>query len=436
MIEIINHIKSASGTNAKLDLLRSYLKTEPDFKRVLFYTYNPFYNYYVKKIPTFFKSSTISTMDGMFLLLDDLRCRKLTGNNAIEMISSFLGRSNDNLAELTKLILGRDLKMGINTTSINKVSPNLIPTFDIMLAESKVPLQPLFSKHPYLYVQKKSDGKRCIMVYCDGEIKYYARSGKEMELLANHTILNNGLDSLRTKLGYDYVLDGELIIVNEDGSDADRKYSNGLLNRKNLSTKEIEQFSFIVWDVFPYSEFVDGNFSLNYDDRIDILIKYIKKQYFNLDMIETHVATAVEEVDKITCDYITRGFEGSIVKTPDHKYIKKRSKDWIKFKNILECDLKVVAYKYGKPGTKYESCLGSLSCESSDGYLSVDVGSGFTDDDRLSITESIIGSIITVQYNQIISNNLGGYSLYLPRYIETRTDKTDADTLDKIKKNG
>jgi ATP-dependent DNA ligase len=80
--------------------------------------------------------------------------------------------------------------------------------------------------------------------------------------------------------------------------------------------------------------------------------------------------------------------------------------------------------------------LGALELESEDGRVKVSVGSGFTDDDRMSITESIIGSIITVQYNQLIENKNGGISLYLPRFVEIRDDKEVADTLDKIKRNG
>jgi len=107
-----------------------------------------------------------------------------------------------------------------------------------------------------------------------------------------------------------------------------------------------------------------------------------------------------------------------------------------KFKDVRECDLKVVGYKYGNPGTKYETMLGSLICESEDGLLKVDVGSGYIDEIRKSTNESIIGTIIAVKYNQVIKDVDGNHSLYLPVFSEFRTDKSVADNLDKIKKNG
>ena len=44
ILDYIINIRETQGTNAKLDLLRDYIKDET-FQKVLFYTYNPFYNY-------------------------------------------------------------------------------------------------------------------------------------------------------------------------------------------------------------------------------------------------------------------------------------------------------------------------------------------------------------------------------------------------------
>ena len=50
--------------------------------------------------------------------------------------------------------------------------------------------------------------------------------------------------------------------------------------------------------------------------------------------------------------------------------------------------------------------------------------------------QDIINKIITVRHNGIISNVAGAYSLYLPRLIEVRVDKIEADTLQKIQNEG
>lgn len=325
--------------------------------------------------------------------------------------------------------------MGINTTSINKIIPNLIPTFDVMLAESGIPLEKLLEENKWLYVQKKSDGKRCIAICKENSVEFYARSGKPIDNLAEHEILINSILCIRnTSLPFDFVLDGEVIIENDDGTDASRQYSNGLISKKDLSKQEVERFSYVVWDVISLYDFINNCNKIEYEDRYYSLINSIKS-FKNIRVIPTFTATTKEKIEEITSNFIDNGFEGSIVKTPNHYYQRKRSKGWIKFKEIQEADLKVVGYKYGNAGTKYESMLGSLICESEDGVVKVDVGTGYSDDQRKEIKESILGSIITVRYNQIIQDINGNYSLYLPRFVEVR-EKTEADTLSKIRKNG
>lgn len=438
VLDYILDIQRTQGTNAKLELLKAAM-LDDNFRKVLYYAYNPFYNYYIRKIPAVNAEhySVTNTINSMFILLDNLRDRIFTGNLAIDLVGEFIKGSDAKLAEVLILILGRDLKMGVNTTSINKVYPGLIPTFDVMLAESKVDIDKVFTSYDELYVQKKSDGKRCIVTYSDGVIKFFARSGKEMDNLYTHDTLIRSLHEVRSFLTWDYMLDGEMIIINEDGTDADRQYSNGLINRKNLDKASVGRFTFVVWDILPYEEFISGTCTRQYVDRLSILNLIIdKSNYSNLKVIETYSATDSIEVHKITHKFISKGFEGSIVKTPDHYYERRRSKSWIKFKQVLEADLRVVGFVYGTKGTKYESMLGALELESQDGLVKVSVGSGFTDSDRNFITKDIIGSIITVQYNQLIENKNGGTSLYLPVFIEIREDKVVADDLYKIKNNG
>jgi len=436
LFEKINEIRNTQGTNAKLEKLKEFSLDE-DFKKVLFYTYNPFYLYYVIKIPKIeYSHNPNANIKDMFSLLDDLRTRKYTGNMAIDKISNLIHNSIKENGELFKLILGRDLKMGINTTSINKIIPGLIPDFTVMLADSGVDLKKVVDKDKWVYVQKKSDGKRCICI-CEKEnditnINFYARSGKEINNLYKHKGLIGSITAIREAyLGEDFVLDGEIIIENEDGSDVNRQYSNGLIGKKDLEIKEVERFTYVVWDIISLDSFKLDNNHITYEERYYTLLNVIKP-FKNLKIIPTFVSTNEEDIMKITNKFIEQGFEGSIVKTPYHYYQRKRSKNWIKLKCILECDLKVVNYNYGNIGTKYENMMGALICESEDGLVKVDVGTGYSDEQRGTFTkEGLVGTIITVQYNQIIQNLSGEYSLYLPRFVEKR-EKTEADTLSKI----
>jgi ATP-dependent DNA ligase len=295
----------------------------------------------------------------------------------------------------------------------------------------------MLTENEWVYVQKKSDGKRCIAIVKNDGVSFYARSGKEIENLNRHELLINSLKTIRSTKTYDFILDGELVIENEDGSDADRQYSNGLITKKNLPKEEVEKFSFVVWDIVPLDEFQNNSNSTPYEERYYTLLGALIPNFSNLKLIPTFVAVNPEQASRITNHFIKEGFEGSIIKTPYHYYERKRSKNWMKYKVILDCDLKVVGFNYGNPGTKYEHLLGSLACQTSDGLLNVGVGAGFSDLQRNEFkSEDLIGKVVCVQYNQVIKDVNGNYSLFLPVFIEIRDDKFEADNLEKVLNKG
>ena len=64
--------------------------------------------------------------------------------------------------------------------------------------------------------------------------------------------------------------------------------------------------------------------------------------------------------------------------------------------------------------------------------LNVKIGAGFTDLDLKTLSEdpdSHVGKIVAVQYNVTITDKHGNRSLFLPRFVEVRTDKNVADDL-------
>ena len=77
--------------------------------------------------------------------------------------------------------------------------------------------------------------------------------------------------------------------------------------------------------------------------------------------------------------------------------------------------------------------IGAILCESSDGILKVDVGSGFKDEDRKKDPSEYLGKIAAIKYNMRIKNKQGEESLFLPVFLEVREDKTEADAIGSIK---
>jgi ATP-dependent DNA ligase len=128
--------------------------------------------------------------------------------------------------------------------------------------------------------------------------------------------------------------------------------------------------------------------------------------------------------------YLAEGQEGIILKDLNGVWEDKRAKHQIKFKGELECELRVVGIQ---PGTgKYSGMLGALICESEDGVVKADVGSGFKDDQRVD-ADFYLDKIVSVKYNARIKNKQGEESLFLPVFIEVRGDKDIADRADQIK---
>ena len=78
--------------------------------------------------------------------------------------------------------------------------------------------------------------------------------------------------------------------------------------------------------------------------------------------------------------------------------------------------------------------LGAIICESADGIIKVNVGSGFNDEHRKSYKEKdILGKIVSIKYNARIKNKSGEESLFLPVFVEIREDKDSADSSKEVK---
>jgi ATP-dependent DNA ligase len=78
------------------------------------------------------------------------------------------------------------------------------------------------------------------------------------------------------------------------------------------------------------------------------------------------------------------------------------------------------------------SFIGGFICRDLSMEYHVKVGSGFTEADLIELSkspDSHLGKIVTIQYNVPIEDKKGFKSLFLPRFIEIRSDKTQAENL-------
>lgn len=420
ILNIIDTLEAASSRLEKESILKQH-QNHTLWTNILKVTYDPFLNFYIKKIPEYDTSEeSISLEEALDSFLKTIPTRELTGNAAIEFTSGLLSKlSSYDDQEVFKRIIDRDLKCGINVSTINKIYKNLIPTFDVALSHKDIS----GIKFP-AFAQTKMDGSRVHIAVNYNEANIYTRNGKTL-----HSYVIEAMDSDLSQVARNgETWDGEIVFF-KDGKPLDRKTSNGLFNKAvkgTISKEEAKMVKFICWDI------IDRTSTIPYIDRYKTMIERFTKIYDSIEMVETAYVENEEQAYDFYNKQIETGEEGAILKNLDFKWEGKRVKGMGKMKQIEESDLVVVGWEEGTG--KNTGKLGALVCETSDGLLRVNVGTGFSDEQRDSITESIIGSIITVQYNQIIdSKNKETKSLFLPRFIEIRTDKNVANSINELK---
>jgi ATP-dependent DNA ligase len=424
ILDILNEIAETPSRNEKEAILKREVDNEL-LKRVFFLAYDPFTQFYIRKIPEYERNETshAASLEGLLPGLQALSSRRATGNAGIYHLQTMLQALNVKDAEVLERIIGKDLKCGASGSTANKVWPGLIAEFPCMLCTPSD--EKILSKFKFpAFAQLKMDGMRFNAIVKDGKCEFRSRNGKEINLLGN-------LEQEFVKLadGQNLVFDGELLVVVE-GNIQDRQTGNGILNKSvkgTISAKEAESVQATVWDCIPYHHFVEGKGSTQYLTRFAILES--ASLPYKIRLVESTIVASLDEAEAIFERYLAQGQEGIILKDMSGIWEDKRVKTQVKFKAELDCDLRVVGIQ---PGTgKYEGMVGALLCESSDGVIQVDVGSGLSDDDRRR--DDYIGKIVAVTYNARIKNKQGKQSLFLPRLIEVRLDKDEADSSEKIK---
>lgn len=380
MLDNLIKIAKLSGKAKQHELAK-----HPELQEVFRYAYDPYKHYYVKDLPVD-GEGVFQIGPSSFDLLDDLNRRTITGGELLHTVANHVRSLNWDDAEVFKRILNKDMRVGMGAKTINKVWPGLIPEFSVQRAK-------LFEEHRVtypIYVSPKLDGVRGI--YRNG--KLYSRNGLEFQGLEHIT------DYLQTIDHPGYELDGELLIP-----DLDFETSSGLI-RNNSSTPEAV---YLVFDM------PDPNKVLF--DRLELLRYFPWKQ----DVVQPVECFLVDSEAEIHSYYRTcrnQGFEGIMIKNPSGMYRDSRGYDWMKYKSILDADCAVTGFYEGKG--KYVGKLGGITIDFNG--KAVDVGGGFSDEDRISIwrnRDTYLGKVAEVRYQE--ETKYG--SMRHPRFVRWRFDK-------------
>ena len=408
----IDDMNKSSSVNEKVDVLKN---CKQEIHDLLYYTYNPFFQYYISpKVIEKRKdlNSTSYNVENIFHLLDLLRNRKVTGHNAIAEVNSWLTK-NDNLKDIFYLILERNLKIRASVKLINRAIPGLIPTFSVALAEkfdeSVLVKKKIDFENDNWYISRKLDGVRCL-VFVDefGETEVRSRSGKKISTLYNleQLVKDTGVTSA--------VFDGEICKVNEEGNENFQDIMKEL-NRKN---HQITEFTYFIFDLLTSDEFYEGSsirtLSTRFKQLKDVVRKSKKFRYLPQGLIKS------EDHFYMIQAKVPDSWEGLMLRK-DAPYKGKRSKDIYKVKKFFDAEYHVIdiatgPFRYVKEGVEVEEDMLSAVIVEHKGNR-VNVGSGFTIDQRKHFYDyptNIMDKTITVQYFEESQSQNGDYSLRFP----------------------
>ena len=442
ILAILEDLNSNNSRLYKEKVLRDNVDNEL-LKRVITLALDPFVQFYIRKIPDYTLNLNPKKQDSLNTTLNRLgllSSRTLTGKAGIEHLKIVLESVSPTDAKVIERIIAKDLKCGVSEATVNKIWADLIPSYPCMLASAYDQKLVDKVKWPAL-AQLKMDGMRFNAIVKNGKVEFRSRNGKE--IVIPNPLFEIPFQHMAEFYDQDMVFDGELTVVDAAGKTLDRKTGNGILNKAvkgTMSDKEAAAVRATVWDAIPLEKFQAGKDSKAYQLRLAALencidnLKHKKPQVAHyVDIVWSKQVPDLWSARKVFEEFLTEGQEGIILKTWEGIWENKRSKSLIKFKGELECDLRVVDWEEGTG--KNVGRLGALVLESACGGVRVNVGTGFSDADRLGINPAnSIGRIVAVKYNARISDkNSDIGSLFLPVFVEFRDDKTEADLAKDIK---
>ena len=428
--KMLQELQNEPSTNKKVEILEAYKSVYA--KQFFLYTLNDV-KYGIKKTPSYIPvmESEINFGD-MLVLLDKFSSRELTGNAAIDAVSNLLNKCSKEDAYVFLCMLQKKTRCGVSSALVNKVYPSLITLpAKVMKAQSYSEKNMKNIIFPAIS-QRKCDGARCLGVNPlsdEEDIFFMSSSGKtyyNLKFLAEEL----------SRLPKGYVYDGELLVLDEEGKVMSRKAGNGVLNKSlhnTISEEEASRVRFVLWDCIKMDEYVNESSNTFYEETYTKLTNILKDNFKMISFVESKIVNSKEEALEHFKEMLERGEEGTILKNIHSTWENKRSKNCVKFKVVIQTTMKVCDFLVGKE--KYANSLGSIVCESSDGMVRVNVGSGLSDEDRELIWNNqseYKEKFIEIESNGLIIADDGTYSLFLPRFIEIREDKIEADSFDTI----
>lgn len=422
--DILKKLRETSSSKEKLRILTEN-KENKDLEKVFKYAYDKVdyvFNVSRKSVENYdTEMLTDLNLDEVLKILNE---RTLTGYKALELAKAYVNENPEN-SELFLEILDRDLKVGVNSKTLNKIWKRIIP-------KPKYCRCDVFSRKTAnkiafpAFIQLKCDGTYREAYVKDGKVLFKTRSGEDYSNPVLEEILKVLPDGYYT---------GEFTLGKADNPDANRAEGNGNINSDNPN---FENIHFTIWDFLTEEEYA-GITKTPYQIRFENL-KFILDG-LNSDLVHVVPCTLVNNIDEaleVVSDYMNKGLEGGVLKSLGMHFKDGTSKEQLKIKLKVDVEVRCTGFIEGTKGTKYEGKNKVIVFETDDGKIKGQC-SGMTDamvDEVTKNPQKYLNKVLSVQFNDLVKAEGHEYfALSHPRFVEWRDDKNEeTDTLEKALK--
>jgi len=436
-ISIINRLAATTKRSEKEQILMdAFMQGHREFFIASQMAYDILVTFGVKKVAEIDDdddSPGTFTFADFLALAGKLRRRELTGHAARDAIHAAAENCHiPTWNTFYRRVLLKDLRCGVDTSTINKVLKKLsqaeeeaaalvIPEFDCQLAHDGAKPEHQKKVSGVKMLDIKLDGVRLLTILDKeaGTVTQHTRNGKVNE---NFTEIREGLERLLATLPGSIVIDGE--VVSSNFQDLMKQVNR----RDGVDTSKSR---LAVFDIIPLKDFKAGICTIPQSMRQQILADLEQS-----GDLKTHTNGLVYVIPKVTVDLntpegqktfaefnkqaIEAGYEGIMVKDPAAPYELKRSFAWLKIKPFIEVSLEIVGYEEGTG--KYEGMLGAFIMKGEDDGKDIEtnVGGGFSDAERAEFwtnRQNMLGMIGEVRADALTLESGGTvYSLRFPRW--------------------
>jgi DNA ligase-1 len=422
--EFCDEITQSASRKYKQEVLTKY-KDDEVIKKYLKIAYDPYevYGISTKKLSKGIAGMTPYTFDTILELFDYLKVHNTGRDCDVKLCQATLDVVSDLDVECTHLLeelICTDLSIGCDAKTINSVMPNLIPTFNVQLAE-KFFDKPERVEGKEFALTTKIDGGRIIAIKENGQVSFFTRAGQKYEGLVD---LENELKAVSAD---NFVLDGEITLLDPKGLSSKDQYKETMkITRKDGEKHGVKM---LVFDYMPVANFKMQNCPVQYSTRRSCLTAMFDIdtfKYFELLPV-IYKGSDTSMITKCLDEAIADGQEGIMINICDAPYEFKRTTNLLKVKKMQTLDLQIIGFEEGTG--RLAGTLGAILVKYKDGNV-VKVGSGFTDWLRTEIWNNqskYLNAICEISYFEETTNADGGISLRFPIFKDFRTDKLEAD---------